>query len=139
MLRSSLPATQPVISGDGKQWGLVERQAPAPPSCLPHLHTPESQRNTSTPSVQTRLDMGWSLRRRGSASTFLYPSLIITSRKGGHKTLDIHVHPVFKDKVAPVSLRAPQKPHEGWFFKFCLVSPMELESKGTGADSHWLN
>ena len=34
----------------------------------------------------------------------------------------MYVLPAIKDKVTPVSLRTPQKPHKGQFFRFCLVS-----------------
>lgn len=76
--------------------------------------------------------MGWSLRHWGSDSTFLHALLIFTARKGRHRTLEVYVHPAIKGKATPVSLRATQKAHEGRFFRFCLVSPMELESKDQG-------
>lgn len=59
---------------------------------------------------------------QGSSSTFLYPSLTCTARKGKHRTLGVYVLPAIKHSVTPVSLRAPQKPHKGQFFRFRLVS-----------------
>lgn len=83
-LAEIIPANnQPVISGGGKLWGPVERQAPAPPCPLHHPHTPESQRDTSAPRVHTRRT--WGGRSDTGVLTPLFslpPSSTLPGREG---------------------------------------------------------
>lgn len=62
MPRSSLPATQPVFSGDGEPQSPAGGQTPAPTAPLHNHHNPKTQSNTSIPSGQATLDMGLPLR-----------------------------------------------------------------------------